>query len=566
MENAADTVDRKNTTWRLTWLLAAVLFLAALLNNSEAIFRTPIYEADDYAANSLQVLKAKSFHETVGNYCRFGFHHPGPAFFYIYAAGEAIFFDGLHVVPTAFNGQLIAQSALTAFFVGASLAIVASWMARGRRLFIAAALLMAACHFGAVGQFYNFIPEKLGLLCPWPPAFIVWPFLCFLIGAASVGAGNGRDLPVTVLAGCFLVHGHVAMPLFVGPLVLLMYGAFWLETRRQGRRPLELFPRQHWFAAGIIALFLLPVIADLLTARPSNLERIVQHVRHGYGEGKPLLQSILYFAHFATYAGYPSRWPIPTFENPSGAGLSSFFLLHWRAVALWTCAILMAALLPHTARWEASAQPPARKLRQRLLMVLGAASVLSIIWGCLQEGPMYDYNALFNFAIYNAFLLVVALTAAVWIEAWPRRIQAASLAVLVLAVIVAFAQKRHSFQSAVRDDEQRSFAAAVEKALLLDPVAPKFLNFEWQANAQATRLAVYLERKGVGWWVRENWPLQFGDDRVLQPGKSGQPVPAVSSSFWRVVLHENPAPTEGDQRAVVLPLTHDVDLVIHPGK
>jgi hypothetical protein len=75
--NPAET---ENITWPLTWLLAAVLFLAALLNNSEAIFRRHIYEADDYAANSLQVLKAKSFHETVGNYCRFGFHHPGPAF------------------------------------------------------------------------------------------------------------------------------------------------------------------------------------------------------------------------------------------------------------------------------------------------------------------------------------------------------------------------------------------------------------------------------------------------------------------------------------------------------
>src|SRR5205085_9437564 len=103
MKDPGNTVDRKDAIWWLTWLLAAALFLAALLNNSEAIFRTHIYEADDYAANSLQVLKAKSFHETVGNYCRFGFHHPGPAFFYVYAAGEAVFFDGVHVVPTPFN-------------------------------------------------------------------------------------------------------------------------------------------------------------------------------------------------------------------------------------------------------------------------------------------------------------------------------------------------------------------------------------------------------------------------------------------------------------------------------
>ena len=80
---------------------------------------------------------------------------------------------------------------------------------------------------------------------------------------------------------------------------------------------------------------------------------------------------------------------------------------------------------------------------------------------------MYDYNGLFNFAIYYGFLVAVALTAAVWIvEAWPRRIRVASSAALTLAVFVAFAQKRHSFQSVVRDNEQREFAASVDKALL----------------------------------------------------------------------------------------------------
>jgi hypothetical protein len=66
--------------WQRTWFLALLLFAAVLLNNSGLIFKTHYYEADDYAANSLQVLKAKQFHETVGNYCRFGFIIPVPLF------------------------------------------------------------------------------------------------------------------------------------------------------------------------------------------------------------------------------------------------------------------------------------------------------------------------------------------------------------------------------------------------------------------------------------------------------------------------------------------------------
>ncbi len=94
--------------WQRTWLLAAILFAAILLNNSELIFQSRIYEHDDYAANSLQVLKAKEFRETLGHYCRFQFHHPGPAFFYLFGWGELLFFDALKLVPTPFNAQLIA--------------------------------------------------------------------------------------------------------------------------------------------------------------------------------------------------------------------------------------------------------------------------------------------------------------------------------------------------------------------------------------------------------------------------------------------------------------------------
>ena len=77
--------------WREMWILAAVLFAAILLNNSQLVFHSRQYESDDYAADSLQVIKAKHFRETLGQYSRYGFHHPGPAFFYVLAWGELFF-------------------------------------------------------------------------------------------------------------------------------------------------------------------------------------------------------------------------------------------------------------------------------------------------------------------------------------------------------------------------------------------------------------------------------------------------------------------------------------------
>lgn len=567
--------------WCRTSILTAVIFAALLLNNSELLFQSRLYEADDYAANSLQVLKAKQFRETLGNYCRFGFHHPGPAFFYVLGFGEILFFDTTHCVPTPFNGQLIALYALSAFFFSATVTLIAARMGNASPWFVGLALLFAAWHFAAVGKYFEFVPGYLGLLCPWPPCLIVLPFLCFLVTAASVAAGDGKDIPLMTLAACFLVHGHVAMPLFVGPLTLLAYAALWRESRRAGPQPWNIFPVQHWLAAATITLFLLPIAIDLFTAHPNNLERILEHLRTNYGDGKGALQSLLYFLHFGAYAGYPSRWPIPTFETFDASGLISFLLLHWRAYGLWLGSIILFVILKRTEAARVSSEHrQIAKFTRRIYLILIASTGLSIAWGCIQEGPMYDYNSFFNFAIYYAWLVVVALTAAVWINnrlslgherphsatrPYPARIRLLGLITITLAAVAAFTHERRRFRGATAEDQQRLFSTSVDRGLALDPSQPKFLNFDWQVNAQAERLAVYLERRGIRWWVREDWPLQFGEERIIRAGKMGPPVPTVSSSFWRAALHSN-ALKESDPRTIILPLAYDVDLVIYPGK
>ncbi len=69
-------------------IFAALAFLAAVLLVNAGLFRTPIYEHTYYALNSLQVHEAKALRALLGNYSRWRFHHPGPAMFYVLAAGE----------------------------------------------------------------------------------------------------------------------------------------------------------------------------------------------------------------------------------------------------------------------------------------------------------------------------------------------------------------------------------------------------------------------------------------------------------------------------------------------
>ena len=70
--------------WRGIWLLVAVLVAAMVLKNCELIFQSRQYETNDYAGDSLQIIKAKHFRETVGQDSRYDFYHPGPAFLYVF--------------------------------------------------------------------------------------------------------------------------------------------------------------------------------------------------------------------------------------------------------------------------------------------------------------------------------------------------------------------------------------------------------------------------------------------------------------------------------------------------
>jgi hypothetical protein len=347
------------------------------------------------------------------------------------------------------------------------------------------------------------------------------------------------------------------------PLTLFAYGALWVEIGRTGARPWNVFRRQHWIAAGIIALFLAPIAVDLVTSDSNNLTLILRHVRTTYGAGKGIVQSLLYFLHFGAYAAAPSNQPIPAFEAYDAATLRSFFLLHWRPYALWLGSILLFVV---TTRRTQSEPEGITKFQRRICIALIITTGLSVVWGCVQEGPMFDYNALFVFAIYYAWLLVVALSVALWAaERCSARVHLAGVIALMLAVTAACMHERRRFRGATSNGAQRQFADSIEQALVLDPAQPKFLNFDSEANGQAERVALFLERRGVRWWVREDWPLVFGEEHIIRPGKASQPVPTLDSSFWRVALRSNSVKT-GDPSAAVFPLTPAVDLVVHRGK
>jgi hypothetical protein len=588
-EQSSPLRSRTQRGWRWsTAVLAASIFSAVLLNNARPVLRVSHYEMNDLAANSLRVIRAKHFEQVLGHYCRFGFYHPGPAFFYVYAAGEALFYDSLHCVPTPFNAQLIALYALSAFFFSATLTVVGRRLeSAARKWFLGLALLLAAWHFGAVGRFYG----HNGLFSLWPPCVLIFPFLCLLVAGASVASGGGRDLPLMTLAGSFLVHGHVGMPLFVIPITLFAYLGWSLRTRRvpgKASWPWQAFPRQHWLVAAIIAVFLAPIVIDLIGSNPSNLRLIVDHLRGSYGATKEWSRSVLYFLHFGAYTPFPNSNTIPAFETFDFPGMLGFFRAHWRAYGLWLLVISSSAALMR-ARCATRAPIGNNKLIAGdlrtfffwMYLVLGFAILLTVVWGHIQEGPMYYYNALFNFGIYYGLLLIFAGTVALWIARgvfacsseinsdssnWLRRVKTIGPLLLLLAAFAAFRHEARRFRYFGEDAEQQHlFAATMARALEIDTIQPKLLSFEGQAWAETVGVALYLQRAGSQWYVADyapSIPLIFGRDRAIPEKETAARLP--NASPWRIVAPATADALARDQGSTVLPLNREVKLVLRP--
>ena len=184
---------------RRWWVVVAAtaMLLVVLCVRNRFLFSTRLYEDADMGANSILIEQARHFTLLVGNYSKDHFHHPGPAYLYVQAAGESLFWAWLHVVPTAWNGQLLATYALNSMFMALVVGVGYGWTGslRGAAACFAAVVALTAAH-----------PAVLST--DWMPYFYVPTYVAFLVAAASVAAGHARDAWIMALAGWFLIHGH----------------------------------------------------------------------------------------------------------------------------------------------------------------------------------------------------------------------------------------------------------------------------------------------------------------------------------------------------------------------
>lgn len=495
----------------LLWLGTFIVLLAA---NWRYCFANPFLEQGDTALNALQIDRAKTFDEIHGNYSRFRFNHPGPAFFYVYAFAEWLLCDRLPTGLAPYNAHTLAGLALQSGFFALALTLASAWVRH--RLFLPLCAAVAAAHFGLAGDAFTSI---------WPPHVLLMPFLAFCIACTSLACGRGGDIVWAVLAGSFLVHGHVAQPMFVGVLFVFSYGLL-LHRAPPASPPWRNHPRAHLIALGVAALFAVPLLLDLNAGANSNLAQIMRHLHDGEGPPKKFLKILLYEASFLGYA----RDQDAALRSLSPDSLS-LILNRWPFFAGWIALLASSAL---ALRWQPADTPADEKsfLRTAAWAVLLLAG-LGLAWGRQQAGLMYAFNSHFFYAIPYLGLLPLLARVARRAELPPPGSRWLEPGMWVLAAGLALPGFHHPATEPALAGLRESAAARAALAGDPHPDLPVVLVFGTEGWAQAAIAALTLQRAGRDYYVDHPWWFMFSrrhtvPDAVLQ--SANPPV-----SIWRLV-------------------------------
>ena len=193
----------------LRWLACFGAIGTALVVRNAYLFTTRIYEDSDFAANTIAVLQAKHFDLLTGNYSRLGFYHPGPAFLYVMAWGEWLFHDVTHILPTPWNGQLLAILLLNAALLSTAICV----FARDGGTYVAMACVGTVLAFTVL--------HPLTVNSNWMPYVYFAPTVLLLVSAAAVAAGRIASLPLLCFAAGLCINGHAEF-LFFAPILVLI--------------------------------------------------------------------------------------------------------------------------------------------------------------------------------------------------------------------------------------------------------------------------------------------------------------------------------------------------------
>ena len=468
------------------WGVAAMLLTAgpALIAAAALAAQRPtIYFDGDAAKDELTLINAGRLALLVGNHSRFGWSHPGPAWFY----SLDVFYGPLGGASWAF---VAANLLINAICMALVVAVV--WRARG----LVGALLAA----GGVLAFVIVIGEQ-PFRDVWPPYAAIMPMLLFLFLAAAGGAGSAPALAGALVAGSYSVQLHVGTAPTVAAVVAAVLGLRLAWHRAKQRTADEGTSRRRWdkplVLGGLLLLVLMwiPPAIDQLTGHPGNLTLLwtfftADYPKHEY----PLAISIL--------GRLLAPWNWHQFGTLAGADLSRVST-PYIAIAIAFIGLVLGLIAAATRTRDRFGQSIG------IVVLVTCATVTFSIRSI--SGPVYPYLLLW-------VTCLPLLLATGWIGLIPRvrlglhghTTLALAAPVTALTALVALAFQILPPLANAAPDTSTAWALT-SAALSGHAKSPVLVDMYTQDTwVVATGVALQLEKEGRSVRVRDNWVFMFG--------------------------------------------------------
>jgi hypothetical protein len=509
-------MSRRLPPWAIAWGVPFVFVLGVLLIRNAFLFSTPEHEDADMGANSILIEQARRFTLLVGNYSREGFNHPGPAFLYVQSWGESLFYDVLHVVPTAWNGQLIAVYGLNAVFAASVVAVGYGWTqsVRGAAVTLAAVMLFGWLH-----------PSMFS--SDWMPYAYMPAYFAFVVAIASVAAGRTQDSWIAALSGWFLINGHACflfiVPVLAGSALACLLWRWMAASKASGtsdasdespgeagtrrwllRLRLPRPSRRVWVPVVVIsAVLAFPMIVELALHWPGNFGKYFGYsssTRSGGHGAMPVVRYVLWF-----------WWP------------------HAHAWAVAGLLVVVAALLT----WRLPGGP-LRRFCWSLLAADALSTAAFVAYAAIGIDALNEYYiGYFYWCAPAVAVLVIALSATGLLSSATSRLRVPAgtivAAVLAVAACVAFAVAPQTRLSTDHVDVATPATGPPVDPLLPAAVAamakvaagrPAIIAFDHNAWPAITGMLVQAERTGVTACVaNKTWAFVMTSQLICTPAE-----------------------------------------------
>jgi len=477
------------------WLVALptiILFLTYLSINFDSIL---LYctETGDLAANALQVERARSFHEFLGPYSRFGFYHPGPLLFYIYAIGSWL--GGL-VSLSGYSAHNLTQLLLNCIFLCASSFVI---FKESKSL-----LLLPLLLFSFLFALHHIGPNVLQFT--WGPAAVICPILYILVSATAIYLGMRTSLFLHLFALSLALQTHIGTASVLIPIeAIVMLGLI----RSIQKKKLQLSKAQLLYLfLFLLILNIFPVIEALANGAESN------------------------FAHI--YKFFSSRQPKHDFLSAVNF-TSQFFLIPFSSkISLQSWLVPLFFLITFVLHKRAP-------FYKTLTGITLAAYLLSIFGASRIIGRYHDYVLWMQISVVTLLYFSLLVGVSGFLRDY-NSIKARFVTPFFVALSIGLAAVIIGYFSFPASPLCNSDASKIFHWVHQQTNSKIAIKIEHKARWDlATGLALYMARKDFEFCVNKEWGVLFGTSNIC-PRKIGscyQPIIFKSPKSHEVNSYKN---------------------------